>query len=869
MALFESGVAGIITAVCRLSDLYMSQRRFPQFQHLLPLALLVIVGLALRLHRIADVPLGGHGDVSWIGINALDWLQSGIWPYYVYELYAPEPAIVYLAGISIQIFGPSFFASRLPTVIASLLVVPAGFAAAYWLTADHKPAIRRGTMWLFAIGYAVSFYAIVLGKTGQRSQLFPLQLALIIALFAYAWHTNRCWAYALTAAVLALANYTYIPARLVPILLCVWVGHQFFADRTRFRTQAVNFGGMLLLAALLVTPQLVTYLQTPEAFFARSNQDAGQLIFLSGLSFTDLMLTLVAKFAAQFGIFVFPWRGFYSEMGRALLPLPLGLGAFVGIIAALPNWRDKSLWWPLTGIIFMTLTDVVSGTQTAPHGLRMIGVLPFAFLLGSRGLMSLWQLLDSNLSAESSTDFNRAYVGVVATLVVGIGLFDFFTYHSIHIPALRNEVGVADRLEHSDVFITELIKEHSDEGVPILITWDDFTRANVVYLLSDTYPERVSALSASDTLDLPGEVSEALVVKPSTPFRPRHDGLPPDHDWQSWVMLYDRQMIMLPPMSAPLDLPAESTFDTIEDWQESIIARVVSVDLTDVTFASVEPANADFNSELRLAGYTLPGKQLQPGTDLWVTLYWQAINGAAEDYETYVQILDDQGKPIAQAHRWTLDGVYRTRLWPETQLTPTRFRLSIPEGLPPGRYTMITGPYSVLRNIPVPVVDGAGTPVATHARIERFKVALNEPIPNYLAPPQPIAFSFEGQPVIELDGLELVQEGQQLTLQGNWRALADLQTDHTLFIHVVDADEQIVAQLDTQPRAGQYPTGIWDKQEIVPDQYVLGLNELSPGQYDVYIGWYTLPSGERLSAIVDDSIVPDARVNVGQIELLQ
>lgn len=823
---------------------------------------ITLFGLWLRLFRIADIPIGGHGDVSWIGINALDWLQAGIWPYYIYELYAPEPLIVYAAAFSIQIFGPSFFASRMPTVIASLLVVPTGFAAARYLTHHLDRITQQRTIWLFTIGYAVSFYPIVLGKTGQRSQLFPFQLALMTALFGYAWHSGKRWAFAATAIVLALMNYTYIPARLVPILLCVWVLHQFFADRVLFRTRLVNFTGMMLFSALLVTPQLVTYLQTPEAFFARSNQDAGQLIFISGLRATDLILTLLAKFGAQFGIFVLPWRGFYSEMGRALLPLTLGIGAFIGIAFALVRLKDKSFWWPLTGILFMVLTDVVSGTQTEPHGLRMIGVLPFAFLLGSRGLTAFWVFIEQRLGQPQKQVFNRTLGILIPVSIIGIGLFDFTTYHQSHIPALQAQVGVSDRLEATDVFIAELIKQQGDE-YPILITWDDYTRANIVYLLSDAYPERTSSIVQPDEIALPVE-TQARVLLPITPFRPRHDGLPPEHDWQSWVMLYQGQMIMLPPTTSELIQPeAIEPIDTIEDWQGNTIAEIGEIGLSTVEFQSIAVSDANFNNELRLAGHNLLDKQLTPGQKLWVTLYWQAVNGAAEDYETYVQILNDQGEPIAQAHRWTLDGVYRTRLWPDDQLTPTRFLLNLPEDLSPGRYTVIAGPYSVLRNVPVPVVDDQGNAVATHARIERLKVPLDQQI-ELPSVDRTIRFEFEQMQVFQLIGLEVNISARQLTIQTNWQANATLVIDHTLFIHVVDENNQIVAQLDTQPRSGAYPTGIWDAGEVIPDRYQIDLSNLPAGTYSVYLGWYTQPSGERLTALIDDAPVTDNRVEVFQ-----
>ena len=111
---------------------------------LISLGGMFLVGLMLRLYRLPTVPLGGHGDVAWNGIEALDWLGGAGAPYYVWHIYAPEPLIIYLTGLSIALFGPTFFAARWVTSLASALVVPVSFAAVWWLDrGSSRPTHRR------------------------------------------------------------------------------------------------------------------------------------------------------------------------------------------------------------------------------------------------------------------------------------------------------------------------------------------------------------------------------------------------------------------------------------------------------------------------------------------------------------------------------------------------------------------------------------------------------------------------------------------------------------------------------------------------------------------------------------------------------
>lgn len=87
-------------------------------------------------------------------------------------------------------------------------------------------------------------------------------------------------------------------------------------------------------------------------------------------------------------------------------------------------------------------------------------------------------------------------------------------------------------------------------------------------------------------------------------------------------------------------------------------------------------------------------------------------------------------------------------------------------------------------------------------------------------------------------------EGVQLNLY--WRALAPLDRDYTLFIHVLDQRGATVAQRDLPPRAGDYPPSRWQPGELVVDQADLPLPALPPGTYRVEMGLYDAASGARL-----------------------
>ncbi|MFN8475999.1 MAG: glycosyltransferase family 39 protein [Anaerolineae bacterium] len=79
-----------------------------------------------------------------------------------------------------------------------------------------------------------------------------------------------------------------------------------------------------------------------------------------------------------------------------------------------------------------------------------------------------------------------------------------------------------------------------------------------------------------------------------------------------------------------------------------------------------------------------------------------------------------------------------------------------------------------------------------------------------------------------------------------WRAPAPLDTDLTLFAHLVDANGKTVLQDDHTPLNTSYPTSRWAPDEVIIDLALFSLPDSLPlGDYKLQVGWYDLATGER------------------------
>ncbi len=105
-----------------------------------------------------------------------------------------------------------------------------------------------------------------------------------------------------------------------------------------------------------------------------------------------------------------------------------------------------------------------------------------------------------------------------------------------------------------------------------------------------------------------------------------------------------------------------------------------------------------------------------------------------------------------------------------------------------------------------------------------------------------------------------VERGNPVRVVLYWRAEQPITQAYSVFVHLVDMHNQIVAQQDRAPAFGWYPTTEWQPGESIVDVYELLVD--TPGTYALIIGMYDPNTLERVPAFdangtrfTDDSIV--------------
>jgi hypothetical protein len=119
-------------------------------------------------------------------------------------------------------------------------------------------------------------------------------------------------------------------------------------------------------------------------------------------------------------------------------------------------------------------------------------------------------------------------------------------------------------------------------------------------------------------------------------------------------------------------------------------------------------------------------------------------------------------------------------------------------------------------------------------------------------------------------GDEETRPGESVEVTLYWQSLAEMDKDYTVFVHLLDENDLVIAQRDTYPGLGTYPTRLWRVGDAFADRYVLNLppSVFAPCTGRFEVGLYDFSSGERLPVMGPDGQPLGDNVRFHQIAVL-
>jgi hypothetical protein len=265
---------------------------------------------------------------------------------------------------------------------------------------------------------------------------------------------------------------------------------------------------------------------------------------------------------------------------------------------------------------------------------------------------------------------------------------------------------------------------------------------------------------------------------------------------------------------------------------------------TDVVRSAQYGYQADFGHRVRLIALDLPSEpvtirppdlptiQLKAGGSLPLVLYWRALAPLSANYSVFVHLDAPDGTTYAGADELNPADIPTVR-WPPSLYVRNPMMLALPADLPPIRYTLMAGLYDPDSAARLQVtacddcsVSGDALPLA-HVWVSSPEAAAEPDISRRI--------DFRVGDRITLLGYELTRT-DPATLTLYWRAEAPLEDSYTVFVHILDANGEVIDQFDSPPLDGLYPTDAWQSGQTILDPHVLTLPDsaqaLAVGLYD-------------------------------------
>ena len=111
--------------------------------------------------------------------------------------------------------------------------------------------------------------------------------------------------------------------------------------------------------------------------------------------------------------------------------------------------------------------------------------------------------------------------------------------------------------------------------------------------------------------------------------------------------------------------------------------------------------------------------------------------------------------------------------------------------------------------------------------------------------------------------------GEKLPVTLYWEALAPIERDYSVFVHLLAEHDLVIAQRDTYPGRGTWPTTEWKPGEVFADTVILDVPQTAytASRAQIEVGIYDFDTGERLMAVGDDGQSLGDNVRFHQIEV--
>ncbi len=737
------------------------------------LVFLALLALFPRLIKLNAVPPGLDGDELF---NAIDAMQIG-WdhlPIYFEGNNGREAIFIYLMSFSLRLFGQTVAAVRLPAV----LLGTGSVLLAYGI---GRLEFGRRIGLITGILMAISIWPIMHSRWGLRAVGLTFFSALTVYLYGQARRAKRrdkIWWLA-SGVSLGLTIYTYIPARVFPLVILGWFIWIALTRREVWRQIRSKFILSLLVALVVFAPFGVYMVRNPE----KVNQ---RIATVSGVNAWEMALD--GEPAAL-----------VETVSSVLL-----MFNFSGDTALRYHVDARPVFDPLSGLLFL------------------VGLIASIWLAFNRrsdnragyGLILLWlgAMLAPNAILGADTSFLRGAGAIVPVyLLAAIGLDAIYGWLLMHWPNRKK----AWRGGLVVLIVIGSLATLADTWRTYFVLWPEGI------VVREVYHAGLARIGDFLNQNPPPDGAEVFIaydyVSDATPrsfayYSDQEVNWFDNQNTFGWRPLAQKSYYFVPD-NRSLTSAAVEKLSSVADFEELTFSnddpafRLYSLENSRFNWLPQHELNLQFVDGPQFIGFDLE-QPLYRGEPAQITLHWQVAGNQQPipNRLTYAQVFLEDGSGNIWQQAESLSG-YPEAGWQAGDRFNQFLTLEIPAGIPPGPVYLRFG----LRDWTGPTFPLIGAlgydaqPFIVHSR----------PVQNITLDPETPVFG----EILALSGhtfSSLIAPGLAVDMSLEWLALADPIQNYQLILELIlpGVEEPLVSQ-NSGLWPDRYPTSQWQKGERV------------------------------------------------------
>ncbi|MFZ0545950.1 MAG: hypothetical protein WAM60_10960, partial [Candidatus Promineifilaceae bacterium] len=253
---------------------------------------------------------------------------------------------------------------------------------------------------------------------------------------------------------------------------------------------------------------------------------------------------------------------------------------------------------------------------------------------------------------------------------------------------------------------------------------------------------------------------------------------------------------------------------------------------------------------IKLVAATVETETAELGDWIWITFYWQAETVPDEPPDFVLELFGRETELLGKLQSYQGRGLFPANLWPPGKVVVDREAVQVtaaPDTPVQGRLNLklegetTSVDVGTVKVLPLSWPEPDGTGLAEVAGVQITSVVVSE---------------------------TAVSPGETISLAVQWQVVEPPGQNLTTFVHLGEQSSPPLAQGDSPPLDGYYPTQLWAAGEVIDDAYHLTIpNDLPDGRYPLYLGFYAPENGERPPLTVDGVQQPNNAYFVGWIEV--